>query len=109
MLANNLIDNAFKYSPDSSVVRVSLEEQNEKAILKIADEGKGIPNSEKKKIFKKFYRVGDETVRNTKGTGLGLYLCKRIVNDHKGTISVYDNSPKGSIFEVSLPSIYGEK
>ena len=109
MLANNLIDNAFKYSPDSGVVRVSLEEQNEKAILKIADEGKGITNSEKKKIFKKFYRVGDETVRNTKGTGLGLYLCKRIVNDHKGTISVYDNPPKGSIFEVSLPSIYGEK
>jgi two-component system sensor histidine kinase CiaH len=105
MLVNNLIDNAFKYSPDTGVVKVSLEKQNEKASLIIADEGEGIRDNEKKKIFKKFYRVGNETIRNTKGTGLGLYLCKRIVHDHKGTISVHDNLPKGSIFEVNLPAI----
>lgn len=105
MLVNNLIDNAFKYSPETGTVKVSLEKQNGKAILKIADEGQGISNSEKKNIFKKFYRVGSETIRNTKGTGLGLYLCKRIVHDHKGTISVHDNFPKGTIFQVCLQAI----
>ena len=105
MLVNNLIDNAYKYSPENCVVKVSLQKENEKAILKVADEGEGISNSEKKKIFQKFYRVGNETIRNTKGTGLGLYLCKRIVQDHKGTISVQDNLPKGSIFKVCLPAI----
>ena len=105
MLVNNLIDNAYKYSPENCVVKVSLQKENEKAILKVADEGEGISNSEKKKIFQKFYRVGNETIRNTKGTGLGLYLCKRIVQDHRGTISVQDNLPKGSIFKVCLPAI----
>jgi K+-sensing histidine kinase KdpD len=105
MLVNNLIDNAYKYSPENAVVKVLLQKENEKAILKIADEGEGISNSEKKMIFQKFYRVGNETIRNTKGTGLGLYLCKRIVRDHKGTISIQDNLPKGSIFKVCLPAI----
>jgi len=105
MLVNNLIDNAYKYSPENGIVKVLLQKENEKAILKIADEGEGISNSEKKKIFQKFYRVGNETIRNTKGTGLGLYLCKRIVHDHKGTISVQDNLPKGSIFKVCFPVI----
>jgi K+-sensing histidine kinase KdpD len=105
MLVNNLIDNAYKYSPENCVVKVSLQKENEKAILKVADEGEGISNSEKKKIFQKFYRVGNETIRNTKGTGLGLYLCKRIVQDHKVTKSVQYNLPKGSIFKVCLPAI----
>jgi two-component system sensor histidine kinase CiaH len=105
MLINNLIDNAFKYSSDNSIVKISLVKENGKANLKVADEGEGISDNEKKKIFEKFYRVGNETIRNTKGTGLGLYLCKRIVNDHKGSIRVCDNSPKGSIFQVSLQAI----
>ncbi|HZE85696.1 MAG TPA: ATP-binding protein, partial [Puia sp.] len=55
---------------------------------------------EKKKVFSKFYRIGNEKTRNTQGTGLGLYLCRKIANDHKASISVSDNSPAGSIFRV---------
>ena len=62
-------------------------------------------NITSKKIFDKFYRSGDESVRTTKGTGLGLYLCKRILKDHKGTISVEDNKPVGSVFTITIPII----
>ncbi|HXL56455.1 MAG TPA: ATP-binding protein [Chitinophagaceae bacterium] len=105
MLANNLLDNAFKYSDKDAAVKVDLRKINNKAVLKIIDEGEGIADAEKKKIFQKFYRVGNETTRKAKGTGLGLYLCKRIVHDHKGTITVQNNIVRGSIFYVSLQAI----
>jgi two-component system sensor histidine kinase CiaH len=105
MLVNNLLDNAFKYSDKNTAINIDLKKLNNKAVLKIIDEGEGIADQEKKKIFQKFYRVGNETTRKAKGTGLGLYLCKRIVHDHKGTITVQNNIPKGSIFNVSLQAI----
>ncbi|MEP6846427.1 MAG: ATP-binding protein [Panacibacter sp.] len=105
MLINNLVENALKYSAKDKPVQVSLRATGNKALLKMTDEGSGIHASEKKKIFEKFYRSGDESVRTTKGTGLGLYLCKRIVKDHKGTISVEDNKPGGSVFTVTIPVI----
>jgi len=64
------------------------------------DEGPGIANEEKKKIFSKFYRVGNEATRKTQGTGLGLYLCRKIARDHNADISVTDNTPRGSNFTV---------
>ena len=103
MMVNNLLDNAVKYS--AGPIKIKLKKEHRKAILKIADEGEGIPEDEKRKIFEKFYRIGNETTRSAKGTGLGLYLCKRIVHDHKGSISIQDNSPKGSIFIVTLHAI----
>lgn len=103
MLINNLLENALKYSAKDAPVELLLQQQNAIAVLKVIDYGPGISTAEKKKIFEKFYRSGDESVRTTKGTGLGLYLCKRIVKDHKGTISVEDNKPAGSIFTVTIP------
>ena len=102
MLVNNLIENAIKYSPKAAPIHVSLQEQNKKAILKVADEGFGISGEEKKKVFDKFYRTGNENTRSAKGTGLGLYLCKKIVQDHNGYITVTDNLPQGSIFTVTF-------
>jgi signal transduction histidine kinase len=81
---------------------VNLIEENSKIKLLIKDEGKGIPNEEKDKIFNKFYRLGNLHTRNAKGTGLGLYLTKRIIDHHNGKIIVSDNSPHGSIFEITL-------
>ncbi len=98
MLVNNLLENALKYSPKETSITIKFDEEKNTIRLQIIDEGIGIAEFDKKKIFDKFYRAGDENVRTTKGTGLGLYLCKKIVEDHKGNIAVVDNQPQGSIF-----------
>jgi signal transduction histidine kinase len=102
MLVNNLIENAQKYSPKDQPITVSLKEQDNTIICSIADFGKGVEDNEKKRIFDKFYRIGNENTRNAKGTGLGLYLCKKIADGHNAYISVTDNQPKGSIFTVTF-------
>lgn len=98
MLVNNLIDNALKYSPKDSLVHIKLVQEHNKIILSVADNGYGIKQNEKHKIFQKFYRSGIETTRTTKGTGLGLYLCSKIVDSHNGYITMTNNLPQGSIF-----------
>lgn len=98
----NLFENAVKYSPSSSTIKITLKEQGSGVILSVADEGAGISGDEKEKIFLKFYRVGNEETRKTKGTGLGLYIVKYLVQKHGGKILVKDNVPKGSIFEIIL-------
>lgn len=96
----NLFENAVKYSPEDSTITIALKKQKGKVILSVADEGSGIPDHEKENIFKKFYRVGNEESRKTKGTGLGLYIVKYLTEQHHGTITVKDNYPEGSIFEA---------
>ena len=73
-------------------------------LFEVADNGTGIPTTEKRKIFEKFYRVGSEMTRKTKGTGLGLFIVAQIVKLHNGVISVADNAPKGTVFKIVLPS-----
>jgi len=102
LMVNNLLENAAKYAPASTDITISLKNHDDHLLLAIADEGIGIPNDEKQKIFHKFYRVGSEETRKTKGTGLGLYLTEKIINRHKGSVVVRDNEPKGAVFEVSL-------
>jgi K+-sensing histidine kinase KdpD len=103
LVLNNLIENAVKYTTPEMPISVSLEDMGHQAIIKVADLGAGIPDAEKQKVFEKFYRVGDESKRKTKGTGLGLYLSTKIVKDHKGAISVENNHPVGTVFKVILP------
>jgi len=98
----NLLENAVKYSPENSIVYIHLKKHKEEVTFSVWDEGRGIPDDEKKTIFNKFYRIGNEDTRNTKGTGLGLYIVKYLVEQHNGILSVKDNTPKGSIFEVSF-------
>ncbi len=100
---NNLLENAVKYSPQHTPIIVRLSSNTDKIKISIIDEGVGIADSEKKKVFKKFYRIGNEETRKTKGTGLGLYLTGKIIQQHKGTLTIKDNIPKGSIFEIVLP------
>ncbi len=100
MLVNNLLENALKYSPKNMPIHVSLSFTANKNVLSIADLGQGIADQEKKKVFDKFYRSGSENTRKAQGTGLGLYLCKKIAETHNGYISVTDNQPNGSIFTV---------
>ena len=102
-LLNNLLENAVKYSPAQSSVKIELQKVRDKAVLRVIDEGAGIPEDKKRLVFQKFYRIGNEETRKTKGTGLGLYIVKHIVNGHLGTIQIIDNKPQGTIFEVRLP------
>lgn len=99
----NLLENAVKYSPTSAVIDINAKQQGTLLALDFADQGYGITEKEKKKIFRKFYRTGSEDTRSTKGTGLGLYIVKEIVEAHQGTIAVIDNQPRGSIFKIKLP------
>jgi len=105
LAVNNLVENAIKYSGKQKQVLIGLQKDAGTAQLQIKDEGKGILNKEKKRIFEKFYRSGNENTRNTKGTGLGLYLTKKIIKDHGGNIAVSDNTPTGCIFTVTLHAI----
>jgi two-component system, OmpR family, phosphate regulon sensor histidine kinase PhoR len=99
-MVNNLIENAVKYSPSGSEIHIGLQKENDKLVLTVADSGEGIPENEKKKIFEKFYRVCDEAVRTSKGTGLGLFIVKQVADNHHAVINVKNNIPNGTIFEV---------
>jgi signal transduction histidine kinase len=101
LLFNNLVENALKYSPVQSPVNVSLKEIPA-ITFSVSDLGGGIPANEQKKIFEKFYRTGNENTRKTKGTGLGLYLSRKIAEDHGAIISVKDNHPTGSTFVIEF-------
>ena len=102
MLINNLIENAVKYSPKEKPVTCHLHKNASSVTLTIIDEGSGIDDNEKKKVFEKFYRTGDEATRKTQGTGLGLYLCNKIAQDHNADISVTNNIPTGCNFAVTF-------
>lgn len=99
-VVTNLIENAIKYSGPCEVVNVKLYSKNDKVFLEVADHGIGIADAEKSRIFERFYRVGSEETRNTKGTGLGLYIVKEVLDKHEASIRVKDNNPSGSVFEV---------
>ena len=102
LLVSNLLENALKYSPRDAAITLTLEKKGRHTLLSVKDQGPGISDEEKKKIFAKFYRSGQESTRQTKGTGLGLYLCRKIADDHKATLKVSDNSPTGSNFTVTF-------
>ncbi|MEO6980789.1 MAG: HAMP domain-containing sensor histidine kinase [Mucilaginibacter sp.] len=99
-VVTNLVENAIKYSGPCETVGVKLFSKDGKIFLEVADHGIGISDHEKNRIFDKFYRVGSEDTRNTKGTGLGLYIVKEVLDKHQASIKVKDNRPAGSIFEV---------
>jgi two-component system sensor histidine kinase CiaH len=104
IMINNLLENAIKYSPKQSTITFILSKRAYSIVLDVIDEGPGIPVDERKKIFDRFYRVGNESVRKTKGTGLGLYLCKKIAGDHHAIIQVVNNPTGGSDFSIHFKS-----
>ena len=100
LLISNLIENAVKYSPKEKPITCKLNRSGKDVLMNIIDEGIGIADTEKTKIFEKFYRTGNESTRKTQGTGLGLYLCSKIAGDHNADISVTNNIPSGSNFVI---------
>ena len=102
LVISNLIEKARKYSPKDEPIVVEMKQVEGKTLIAVIDRGNGIPDTEKKKIFEKFYRIGNENTRSSKGTGLGLFIVKKIIKMYKYDISVKNNIPKGSIFEVTI-------
>ena len=109
ILVNNLLENAVKYSTSHATVTCRLAKDNTHVSLCVADEGPGIPVNERKKVFQKFYRIGNEDTRSAKGTGLGLYLCKKIADDHGATIKIDQHSPKGTKITVKFNKAKAEQ
>jgi signal transduction histidine kinase len=99
MAISNLISNAVKYSPEGNErVIVKTFIQKGRVAMSITDFGAGIPEKERKNIFKMFYRIGDERTRSSSGTGLGLFLVQGILRQHSAIITVNHNIPVGSSF-----------
>lgn len=98
----NLIDNACKYSPNNAVVRIKASFKNNQKSLSVIDSGIGINADESKKVFQKFYRSEDEQIRKSKGSGLGLFLVKEILNLFGATIELERSSNKGSTFKINF-------
>jgi len=100
---DNLISNALKYSPEGGTITCQVEEQDEKIIVSISDEGVGIPKDSINRIFDRFYRVDKARTRKLGGTGLGLAIAKEMVQAHKGKIWVESKEGEGTTFYFSLP------
>ena len=105
ILINNLVENAVAHSPHQSPISIELTATSHGALLVVSDRGPGIAVAEQKKIFNKFYRTGSELTRQKKGTGLGLYLCKKIAESHHARLTVESEQGKGSRFLVSFPKV----
>ena len=99
----NLLDNAVKYAPEGSTIRIETAAGEDTVIVRIADDGPGIPDDQKDLIFDLFYSSGNPTGDSRRGLGIGLALCQSIIRAHGGTISVSDNEPHGAVFIFSLP------
>ncbi len=100
---SNLVENAIKYSPPNSEIILSSKEDNGWIRVSVTDRGFGIEAGEQTKVFEKFYRCDNPATRETKGTGLGLYLVKYFVELHRGAVDLKSELGNGSIFTISLP------
>ena len=101
----NIIDNAIKYTPKGSTIQISSRRQGSNVLVEVADDGPGIPDTDKPRIFDMFYTsTANKPVDSRRSLGLGLSLCKSIVNAHGGDISVVDARPHGTIVRFTLPA-----
>jgi signal transduction histidine kinase len=98
---DNLFDNAIKYAPGSRIT-ISLRVDSNKQVITFSDQGTGIPSEHLPFLFERFYRVPGHS--NQHGTGLGLFICKQIIQAHHGEISVKTAPGKGTTFLVELPA-----
>jgi two-component system phosphate regulon sensor histidine kinase PhoR len=99
----NLIDNAVKFSPANSSVRVEAQETGAEIVIRVMDQGDGIPPEHLDRIFERFYRVDAGRSRKAGGTGLGLAIVKHIAQAHGGRVTVSSTPGEGSTFSIMIP------
>jgi signal transduction histidine kinase/DNA-binding response OmpR family regulator len=102
-VVENLVSNAVKYSPEGGLVRVEVRSDHEAAVVRITDRGVGIAAKDMDRLFRPFSRVRDLRTADIEGSGLGLYICERIVRAHGGRMWAESEPGKGSTFAFSLP------
>jgi signal transduction histidine kinase len=100
-ILSNLLDNALKYSPPGSAIEVALSGAGAEAQVRITDRGIGVPDEERGRLFAPFFRTS--RTRDIAGTGLGLYISRRIAEQHRGRLWLESSSPRGSVFVLALP------
>ena len=99
----NLLDNAFRYTPEAGEVRLSAHAAGDRVVVEVADNGPGIAPSNLPKIFDRFFTTEPKGLRREYGSGLGLAIAKAIVEGHGGAISAASEPGRGAVFSVSLP------
>ena len=99
----NLLDNAIKYTPSDSQITITAKRNGETVCVSVADNGKGIANEQKSRVFDMFYTGANKIADCRRSIGVGLSLCKSIINAHGGEITITDNVPHGAIFTFTLP------
>ncbi len=104
MVFRNLLENALKYSlPDSRPVQIAIADDERSVVIRVVDDGPGVPEGDVASLFEPFFRVDRSRSKKTGGYGLGLSICKRIVEAHGGSIAVERNVGRGASFSVTLP------
>lgn len=104
-ILSNLIDNACKYSPEESTVRVLARREGEGIAISVVDEGPGIPVESQDRVFDRFYQVDQSSTRPAGGTGLGLYICRRLAEALEGRVWLEETGPEGSTFSLWIPLV----
>lgn len=99
----NLLDNAIKYTPEGGNIFITLEKKEKDIFISIQDTGVGIPKDQQPRLFSKFFRAANVVRMETEGSGLGLFICKNIIEAHGGTIGFTSEEGKGSTFYFNLP------
>ncbi|MBF0578749.1 DUF4118 domain-containing protein [Erysipelotrichaceae bacterium RD49] len=102
-VVSNLVANAIQHTPEGTPIKIRLFEENEMGVIEVIDEGQGIKDEEKERIFEMFYTADLPSFDSDHYLGLGLFLCKAIMSAHHGSIEVRDNPPHGSIFSLRIP------
>ncbi len=100
----NIVDNAIKYTPVGSEIKILTDMEKDKVVVEISDDGSGIDDEIKEKVFDMFYSGNNTVADSRRSLGLGLALCRSIINAHGGEIEVLDNVPHGTVFRFTLPA-----
>lgn len=104
-VVSNLVDNAFKYSAQGTLVTVTAQQDGEGVIISVSDSGPGIPEEAAEKVFERFYQLDQSSTREVGGTGLGLYICRRLAEALGGRVWIERTGPEGSTFALWVPLV----
>ena len=104
-VVSNFVDNALKYAPDGTTITIGGRTEGDYAVISVADEGTGIPDAEQARIFDRFYQIDQSSTRTAGGTGLGLYICKKLAEAIGGDVCLERSDERGSVFALRIPLV----